>query len=407
VKRVHAKIEERTHEAREISPPYVELWSSGQLARRVELGLQKFAACRSARATALRCTMSQFRKDVFTGRWVIIAETDTVHRDQFSFKRSSREAAFCPFCQGHEASTPPEIFAIRPYGSPPNGPDWTVRVVPNLQLRLRIEEALHRRPEGFHDMMDGIGADEIIVETPSHDRCLHQLEVHQIRDIIRTWASRIRDLEQDKRIRYVLIFKNHGDEAGAHTITHSISELMALPVTPRIIKSKLMLARDYYALKDRCIYCDVLHQELNDHPRVVAENRDFVALTPFASGYPFELTLFPKEHASSFSQISPSQTESLASLLRLVLQRLDSALGDPPYNLSVQDRPFLRPREGYWKTVEEDFHWHLEVLPQLIGLTGFERATRFFYNPVPPELAARCLMSADVHEEEELLAVHS
>lgn len=196
--------------------------------------------------------MSQFRKDVFTGRWVIVAEAETVRPNDFRFKNFKRETTFCPFCENHEASTPPEIFAIRPNGSPPNGPEWRVRVVPNSQLRLIIEGDLNRRPEGFHDMMNGIGADEVIVETPRHDRSLHELAANEVEDIIRTWVARIIDLEGDKRIRYVLIFKNHGEEAGAHTITHSISQLMALPVTPGGIKAKLMAARHYYGLKERC-----------------------------------------------------------------------------------------------------------------------------------------------------------
>jgi len=335
--------------------------------------------------------MSQFRKDVFTGRWVIVAEADVVHSSDFRFKKFTRETTFCPFCETHEASTPPEIFAIRHAGSPANGPGWAVRVVPNSQLRLRIEGDLGRRPEGFHDLMNGVGADEIIAETPRHDRSLHELEVKEITDVIRTYVARIVDLERDKRMRYVLIFKNHGKEAGARTITHSISQLMALPVTPRVIKAKLMAARDYYALKERCIYCDVLHQELTERKRLIAENDDFVSLAPFASRSPFEVSVFPKFHSSAFSRLSPVQIEKLARVLRDVLQKLDKTLGGPPYNLALHDRPFLRPREGYWKTIEEDFHWHLEILPQVIGMTGFEPASWFFYNPVPPDLAARCL----------------
>jgi UDPglucose--hexose-1-phosphate uridylyltransferase len=335
--------------------------------------------------------MSQFRKDVFTGRWVIVAEAEAVRPADFRFKKFTRETTFCPFCETHEASTPPEIFAIRYSGSPANGPGWKVRVVPNSQLRLRIEGNLGRRPEGFHDMMNGIGADEVIIETPRHDRSLHELEVNDVEDVIRTWVARIVDLERDKRLRYVLIFKNHGEEAGAHTITHSISQLMALPVTPRVIKAKLMAARDYYALKERCIYCDVLQQELTGRKRLVAETDDFVSFAPFASRSPFELSVFPKFHSSAFSRTSSTQVAGLAQLLRDVLGRLDKTLGGAPFNLALQDRPFLRPREGYWKTIEEDFHWHLEVLPQVIGLTGFERASWFFYNPVPPELAAHYL----------------
>lgn len=335
--------------------------------------------------------MSQFRKDIFTGRWAIVAEPETARTGDFHFKKFTRATSFCPFCETHEASTPPEIYAIRLGGSAANGPGWKLRIVPNSQLRLRIEGDLRRRPEGFHDMMDGIGADEVIVETPTHDRSLHELEANEIEDVIRSWVARIIDLEHDKRLRYVLIFKNHGEEAGAHTITHSISQLMALPVTPRVIKAKLMAARDYYALKERCVYCDVLHQELTERKRLVVETGDFVALAPFASRSPFELNVIPKFHSSAFSRISTTQVASLAQLLREVLGRLDKALGGPPYNLALQDRPFLRPREGYWKTIEEDFHWHLEILPQVIGMTGFERASWFFYNPVPPEIAARYL----------------
>jgi UDPglucose--hexose-1-phosphate uridylyltransferase len=331
------------------------------------------------------------RKDIFTGRWVVVAETTTVRPSDFHFRKFIRETTFCPFCETNEASTPPEVFAIRRPGSPPSGPGWSVRVVPNSTPRLRIEGELGRRPEGIHDLMNGVGAHEIIVETPRHDRAFHELDVHEFSDVIRAYQARIMDLDGDKRIRYVLIFKNQGEEAGAHTISHSISQLMALPVTPGAVKTKLMIAREYFALKERCIYCDVLQQELKDRKRLVAENEHFVAFTPFASRFPFEMAVLPKAHESAFSHISGDQVEAMSSILRDVLQRLNHTLGGPPYNLSLQDRPFLRNRPGYWNTIREDFHWHLEVLPQITRITGFEWASGFFYNLVPPEVAARCL----------------
>jgi len=337
--------------------------------------------------------MSQMRKDVLTGRWVIMAEATTVQPSDFHFKRFVRETSFCPFCETNEASTPPEIFAIRKPGSSPNGPGWSVRVVPNSAPRLRIEGELRARAEGFHDLMNGVGAHEIIVETPCHDRSLHELEIHEISDVIRAYIARRVDLKGDHRLRYVLIFKNHGQEAGSHTISHSISHLMALPVTPRTVKTKLITARDYFAVKERCIYCDVLQQEQKEGKRLIAENEDFVTFAPFASRFPFEMTVFPKAHNSAFSRMSPGQVENLAKILSEVLQRLNHTLGGPPYNLLLQDRPFLRHRAGYWNTIEEDFHWHVEILPQIARITGFEWASGFFYNPVPPELAARCLSS--------------
>ena len=335
--------------------------------------------------------MSQMRKDILTNRWVITAETPAVCPSDFHFTRFTREATFCPFCETNEASTPAEVFAIRRQGSEANRPGWDVRVVPNIAPRLRIEGDLGRRAEGFHDLMNGVGAHEIIVETPRHDRSLHELEVYHIADVIRAYVTRLVDLEGDKRMRYVLIFKNHGVQAGAHTVSHSISQLMGLAVTPRTVKTKLTIARDYFASKERCIYCDVLQQELRVHKRVITENKDFLAFAPFASRFPFEMSVFPKWHESAFSRISPDQIESLANILRDVLQRLDYTLSGAPYNLFVQDRPFLRPRDGYWQTIEDDFHWHLEILPQVVYVSGFEWASGFFYNPVPPEIAAQCL----------------
>jgi UDPglucose--hexose-1-phosphate uridylyltransferase len=250
---------------------------------------------------------------------------------------------------------------------------------------------LGRRAEALHDLMNGVGAHEIIAETSRHDRSLHELEIEEISNVIRAYLARILDLEGDQHVRYVLIFKNHGEAAGAHTISHSISQLVALPVTPRAVKTKLMIARDYFALKERCIYCDVLQQELKGRKRLITENKDFVAFAPFASRFPFEMAVFPKFHSSAFSRIDATQIDNLARILRDVLQKLDQKIGGPPYNLSLHDRPFLRPRRDYWKTIEEDFHWHIEILPQMSRITGFEWASGFFYNPVPPEVAARCL----------------
>jgi len=338
--------------------------------------------------------MSQMRKDVFTGRWVIVDDTNAVQPSSFRFKPFQRDSAFCPFCETNEASTPPEVFSIRRPGSMANQPGWSVRVVPNFRPQLRIEGDLERRGEGFHDLMNGIGAHEILVETPRHDRSLHELEPGEILEVIRAYVARIADLEQDKRMRYVLVFKNHGEGAGAHTIFHSISQLLALPVTPRNIKSKLDTARDYYSKKERCLYCDVLRQELDSNQRVVAENTDFAAFAPFASRFPFEICVMLKSHSSAFSRISASEMGNLSRILRDVLRKMDSTLGQIPYNLSLQDRPFLRPRKDYWETIEADFHWHLEILPQVAKITGFEWASGFFYNPIPPEIAARCLASS-------------
>jgi UDPglucose--hexose-1-phosphate uridylyltransferase len=331
------------------------------------------------------------RRDIFTDRWVIVGPDEEVRPGDLKFEKFAGNSGLCPFCQGNEAATPPEVFAVRKQGSSANGPGWSVRVVPNSRPRLRIEGELGRRAEALHDLMNGVGAHEIIVETARHDRQLHELEIDEISDVVRAYMARIVDLERDKRVRYVLIFKNSGVGAGAHSISHSISQLMALPITPRAVKTKLMIARDYFALKERCLYCDVIRQELKSGKRLIAENEDFLAFAPFASRFPFEMCVFPKLHSSAFCRMGAGQIANLSRILRDVLQKLDQCLDGPPYNLSLHDRPFPRPRAGYWKTIEDDFHWHLEVLPHVFRVTGFEWASGFFYNPVRPEAAARYL----------------
>ena len=160
---------------------------------------------------------------------------------------------------------------------------------------------------------------------------------------------------------------------------------MALSVTPRSLKTKLIVARDYFALKERCIYCDVLQQELKGR-RLNAENADFVAFAPFASRFPFEMGVFPKFHSSGFSRISPGQIENLARILRDVLQKLDHTLGGPPYNLSLQDRPFCARERAIGTPSKTTSTGNLQILPQIVRVTGFEWASWFFYNPVPPKL---------------------
>jgi UDPglucose--hexose-1-phosphate uridylyltransferase len=276
--------------------------------------------------------MSTMRKNNFTNRWVIVADGDGLQPTNLHFKKFERWTDFCPFCKNNESATPAEIFAIRNRISSPNGPGWSVRVVPNSLPRLRIEGELARRAEGLHDLMNGVGAHEIIVETSRHDRNLHELEIEEISDVIKAYIARIVDLEGDRRVRYVLIFKNHGEGAGANTISHSISQLIALPITPRAVKTKLMIARDYFALKERCIYCDVIQQELKGGKRLISQNEDFVAFAPFASRFPFEMCILPKFHSSAFSRMGANQSRNLALILRDVLQKLDQEVGGPPYN---------------------------------------------------------------------------
>ena len=341
--------------------------------------------------------MPELRKDPIIGRWVIIATERAKRPHDFAPTHDESAEQACPFCVGHESETPPEIYAIRPKGGAVNTSDWQVRVIPSIAPILRIEGELNRRGQGLYDLMNGIGAHEVVVETPQHVTNLADLGPEQIAAVIGTYQRRIVDLEKDQRFRYVLLFKNHGRVAGSGSIHHSRSQLIATPVTPKRVKEELVGARQYFEYKERCIFCDILKQELQDSSRVVVDTPTMVALAPFASRFPFELTIIPKRHACDFSSITPPEITDLSHVLKQVLSKLKQVLTDPPYNYLLHTAPFRRTRGKvhYWKTIEEDYHWHVEVMPRLTKMAGFEWGSGFYINPTPPEEAATYLRQTD------------
>ena len=205
--------------------------------------------------------MPELRKDPLIGRWVIISTERAKRPVDFVMSTPLPETQnTCPFCEGHEAETQPEIFAIRSTAAA-NGPGWSVRVIPNINPILRIEGELTRRAKGMFDVMQGIGAHELLIETPRHLGNLADLSVEQIQHVLQAAVNRIQDLERDPRFRYVLWFKNYGDIAGSGRIAHARSQLIATPVTPKRVKEELAVARRYFEDKERCLTCDVLSQE--------------------------------------------------------------------------------------------------------------------------------------------------
>ncbi len=352
--------------------------------------------------------MPELRKDPVIGRWVIIS-TDRAKRpmDFVSPTEGAQSPEACPFCEGNEADTPAEIFAVRPNGAKPNTPGWTVRVVPSIKPLLRIEGELNRRAKGMYDVMNGIGAHEVIVEDPQHTAHIADLSVERIEEVLQVSVRRIQDLERDPRFRYVLWFKNHGAVAGAGQIQHSRSQLIATPVTPKRVKEELVSARRYFEDKDRCLMCDVIAQEQQMKDRIVFDSPHIVALCPFASRFPFELVFFPKRHHCDFAAMQPNEIRDLATALKQVLTRLKTVLGDPPFNYILHTAPFRRHRAkgGSWKTIEEDYHWHIELIPRLTRVAGFEWGSGFYINPTPPEEAARYLRETPPEVESGTLTV--
>src|SRR4051794_11063367 len=234
--------------------------------------------------------MPELRKDPVIGRWVIISTERAkrpveTERPKLPAPPARREP--CPFCEGNEGLTPPEIAAYRPAGAQRDGPGWTLRVVPNKYPALMVEGSLDSRGEGVYDLMNGIGAHEVIIETPAHETNVGALNEKQFAELLCVYRDRILDLRDDKRFRYVLIFKNQGAEAGA-TMEHTHSQLIALAVVPRSVTDELVGAQEYYKYKERCIYCDIVRQEIDERVRIVSENDSFVVICPFAPRFSFE-----------------------------------------------------------------------------------------------------------------------
>ena len=327
--------------------------------------------------------MSELRKDPVTGRWVIISSERGKRPSDFSMGVTKPKGGFCPFDPGNEDKTPPEILAFRPEGSPRNGPGWSLRVVPNKFPALRVEDDLNREGVGLYDKMSGIGAHEVIIETPSHEETLATISLKSFEDVLWAYRDRMLDLRRDMRLRYAMIFKNHGEAAGA-TLEHSHSQLIALPIVPHLVVEEMMGAKHYFDYKERCIFCDIVRQEIQDGERVVLENSEFIVITPFASFAPFETWILPKRHNSFFEQNQVNEIQSLAQIFSQTLKRMQRALNFPPYNFTLHTTPFNEANLSY-------YHWHFEIIPKLTKFAGFEWGSGFFINPTPPEEAAKFL----------------
>jgi UDPglucose--hexose-1-phosphate uridylyltransferase len=289
----------------------------------------------------------------------------------------------CVFCPSHEDKTPPEILAGRGPGSPPNTPGWSYRVVPNKFPALRIEGELEPSADGLYDRMEGIGAHEVVIETPDHQTSLAALPLDAVADVLIAYRERVLDLAKDARFQYVLVFKNHGEAAGA-TLEHPHSQLIATPIIPIMVSEEISGALEYYGRKERCVWCDVVRQERRQGRRVIADRDGFVVVAPFAPRFPFETWILPAEHRSAFEESAVDDLRGLAGVLVDFLGRMNRVLNDPPFNFMLHTAPLRAPALDH-------FHWHLEVIPKLTRVAGFEWGSGFFINPVPPEEAATAL----------------
>jgi len=338
---------------------------------------------------------SELRKDPVSGRWVIIASERSKRPDDFRPAKTAEQprgpSAFCPFCAGNEAKTPPEIFSLSgPPAAPGAPPSWRIRVVPNKFPAVSRGEAPVRVRRGLFESMPGIGVHEVVIESPEHDREMADLPVDHIRDILATYQARLRSIGTEPQYAYIQLFKNKGMEAGA-SLSHPHTQIVAVPIIPKRVKEEIYSSERFHRRTGGCLFCQSLAEELKAGERIVLKNAHFAAVEPFASRFPFETRIFPLRHAPFFGSAGPEEIAALAETLLTVLAKLKSLLADPAYNLVLHQSPNLVCARRLWPEIERISHWYMEIIPVLTHVAGFEWGTGFYINPVAPESAAKFL----------------
>jgi UDPglucose--hexose-1-phosphate uridylyltransferase len=325
--------------------------------------------------------MPEFRKDPTVDRWVIIA----TERAKRPVHREASDTALCPFCAGNESLTPPEVLVFRDQSDSSGLPNWTVRVVPNKYPALVPDGSRLGTTSENYEVRSGTGAHEVIIESPHHVTDVTLLSESQFGAVLRAYRNRIMDLRNDRRFRYILIYKNQGTEAGA-TLEHVHSQLIAMPMIPKLILEEIETAKNYYQSNRRCVFCDVIRKETGSE-RFVTGNARYLVICPFAPRFPYETWILPKQHASLFERNTQPDDVDLARILRETLIRLNRSLGSPAFNYFIHSNPLDQGENNA-------YHWHIEIIPKLIQVGGFEWGSGSYINTVTPEQSARSLRAA-------------
>ncbi|TNF48320.1 galactose-1-phosphate uridylyltransferase, partial [bacterium] len=290
-----------------------------------------------------------------------------------------------------------EIYAIREPDTGPDTPGWRVRVIPNKYPALTTGSVFRPQFHGPHMIGEGFGIHEIVIETPEDNLQIEDLPVGHLAEVLGVYRMRLGELNGDGRFRTILIFKNRGVEAGA-TLGHSHSQIMAIPVVPNLIADELISCLEHFQENGQCMMCRIIEEETQDQVRVVDESDGYLVFAPFSSSVPFELRIVPREHDEDFSRIEDADLLQLSRIMKETLKRLNTALDNPPYNLTLHTSPPPPVREGDGPDgpVEDYYHWYFELTPRTTRLAGFEWGTGFFINPTAPEEAAETLRKVTV-----------
>ena len=329
--------------------------------------------------------MAELRLNPITRRWIVTGPRPVIP--------DALEAdALCPLCPGNERLTPKPILEARDATGA-----WMTRVFHDRAPIFRIETPLDPRGEGMYDRMNCLGAHEIVVDTPQHGVTMAHLSVEQLARVIEVCRDRILDLKRDRRFRYVSLFKDQNLSPAAVAM-HSHSQILASPALPMIIQTELRWSREHFEKKERCLYCDMLQQEIRQEKRVVDQNPDFIALCPFASRSSYELWILPLRHASSFEKdiADAPRVASFAAFFKRCLQRIENI--STSLHMVVHTEPNLQASgwsKDFWTSIADDYHWHIEINPDIEGERRVFGAEGFYFNPIPAEEAALVLKALE------------
>jgi UDPglucose--hexose-1-phosphate uridylyltransferase len=339
--------------------------------------------------------MSELRKDPVTGRWVVIATERGKRPTDYASSEQRSESANCPFCEGSEHMTPPEVYAVRDQNTLPDTKGWNIRVVTNKFPALRPEGTLTHERRGIFERLDGIGAHEVIIETTGHFDYIQDRTNESLIRLIDTYRLRLEALMRDDRLMYAQLFKNKGELAGA-SLSHPHTQIIATPVVPKSVGDALNGSHSYFEAEKRCVFCDIIGEERKSGARIVYENDSFISFCPYASRFPFEMWLAPKRHKSNFISIDSAETAALADCLKITMKKLMASLGDPQYNIVLHTVPNAAAAGEFPVGMDDYYHYHFEIFPKLTKIAGFEWGTGIHINPTPPEDAAKFLQNAEI-----------
>ena len=335
--------------------------------------------------------MPELRKDPLVGRWVIIATERARRPGNFvdPYRSSSNEIKDS-FLNDHNNNVK-EVYAMK------NGSSWLVKVLRIDKPLLSADIELKSRRQGLYEVLSGYGFHEIVIESSENISSMADLSLTQIENVLKTYVARLNEIGKDPKVQFAYIYKSYDGKVLAKS-TPSYSQIVASPVIPLHIRQKLSGAKKFYEFHERCIYDDLIKQELVDRTRVINETEHFVALTPFASRFPFEVNIFPKVTLCDFPTGIKGKEADLARVLKDILLRFKIGLDDPAYTMVINSSPFMLndAQLSKWRSIEDDYCWHIEITPRLTHVAGFEKGTDFYICSIPPENTAEYLKEVEL-----------